>query len=130
MVHNAGVAEAIPAGRDTRSIRGVLDVNLFGAYWMARAAATVTTRGGSIINVSSVLGPGLHPPAPGRVRLLQGGPARPQPGPGRLLGLPGVRGLRLHHRQHAHRRQRPHRLLGRGRWALLRGEQGSVSPLP
>lgn len=46
----------------------MLDVNLFGAHWMARAAAAVMTRGGSIINVSSVLGPGLHPPAPGRVR--------------------------------------------------------------
>jgi NAD(P)-dependent dehydrogenase (short-subunit alcohol dehydrogenase family) len=33
-----------------------MDVNLNGTYWMAQAAAAVMTDGGSIINVSSVLG--------------------------------------------------------------------------
>ncbi|MFF8955355.1 SDR family NAD(P)-dependent oxidoreductase [Streptomyces sp. NPDC014894] len=57
LVNNAGVAEAVPASRETpEQFRGVLDVNLFGAYWMAQAAAAVMTRGGSIVNVSSVLG--------------------------------------------------------------------------
>lgn len=57
LVNNAGVAEAVPASRETpEQFRGVLDVNLFGAYWMAQAAAAVMTGGGSIVNVSSVLG--------------------------------------------------------------------------
>jgi NAD(P)-dependent dehydrogenase (short-subunit alcohol dehydrogenase family) len=34
----------------------VLDVNLFGAYWMAQAAARAMSSGGSIVNISSVLG--------------------------------------------------------------------------
>ncbi|MEU2234056.1 SDR family NAD(P)-dependent oxidoreductase [Streptomyces vietnamensis] len=57
LVNNAGVAEAVPASRETpEEFRGVLDVNLFGAYWMAQAAASVMTEGGSIVNISSVLG--------------------------------------------------------------------------
>ncbi|MEU5397908.1 SDR family oxidoreductase [Streptomyces sp. NPDC005963] len=57
LVNNAGVAEAVPASRETpEQFRGVLDVNLFGAYWMAQATAAVMPRGGSIVNVSSVLG--------------------------------------------------------------------------
>ncbi|MFH8618658.1 SDR family NAD(P)-dependent oxidoreductase [Streptomyces sp. NPDC017979] len=57
LVNNAGVAEAVPASRERpEEFRGVLDVNLFGAYWMAQAAAAVMPRGGSIVNVSSVLG--------------------------------------------------------------------------
>ncbi|MFC9386965.1 SDR family NAD(P)-dependent oxidoreductase [Streptomyces venezuelae] len=57
LVNNAGVADAVPASRETpEQFRGVLDVNLCGAYWMAQAAAAVMTGGGSIVNVSSVLG--------------------------------------------------------------------------
>ncbi|GGP72918.1 SDR family NAD(P)-dependent oxidoreductase [Saccharothrix coeruleofusca] len=57
LVNNAGVASAVPASKETpEQFRGVLDVNLHGAYWMAQAAAAVMTGGGSIINVSSVLG--------------------------------------------------------------------------
>ncbi|MBB5958383.1 NAD(P)-dependent dehydrogenase (short-subunit alcohol dehydrogenase family) [Saccharothrix tamanrassetensis] len=57
LVNNAGVASAVPASRETpEQFRRVIDVNLNGAYWMAQAVAAVMTDGGSIINVSSVLG--------------------------------------------------------------------------
>ncbi|MEU5693352.1 SDR family oxidoreductase [Actinosynnema sp. NPDC020468] len=57
LVNNAGVASAVPASRETpEQFRAVVDVNLNGAYWMAQAAAAVMTGGGSIVNVSSVLG--------------------------------------------------------------------------
>jgi NAD(P)-dependent dehydrogenase (short-subunit alcohol dehydrogenase family) len=57
LVNNAGVASAVPASRETpEEFRGVVDVNLNGAYWMAQAAASVMKSGGSIINISSVLG--------------------------------------------------------------------------
>jgi NAD(P)-dependent dehydrogenase (short-subunit alcohol dehydrogenase family) len=57
LVNNAGVGTAVPASRETpEEFRQVLDVNLMGCYWMAQAAAAQMTRGGSIINVSSVLG--------------------------------------------------------------------------
>jgi NAD(P)-dependent dehydrogenase (short-subunit alcohol dehydrogenase family) len=57
LVNNAGVASAVPASRETpEQFRGVIDVNLNGSYWMAQAAASVMKEGGSIINISSVLG--------------------------------------------------------------------------
>ena len=57
LVNNAGVASAVPASRETpEQFLGVIDVNLNGSYWMAQAAASVMTQGGSIINISSVLG--------------------------------------------------------------------------
>ncbi|MFI6099150.1 SDR family NAD(P)-dependent oxidoreductase [Lentzea sp. NPDC051213] len=57
LVNNAGVASAVPASRETpEEFLGVIDVNLNGAYWMAQAAAAVMKSGGSIINISSVLG--------------------------------------------------------------------------
>lgn len=57
LVNNAGVASAVPASRERPDqFRSVLDVNLCGAYWMAQAAARVMHQGGSIVNISSVLG--------------------------------------------------------------------------
>ncbi|MYW01003.1 SDR family oxidoreductase [Streptomyces sp. SID3343] len=57
LINNAGVGTAVPAIRETPDqFRSVLDVNLAGAYWMAQAAARVMPDGGSIVNVSSVLG--------------------------------------------------------------------------
>jgi NAD(P)-dependent dehydrogenase (short-subunit alcohol dehydrogenase family) len=57
LVNNAGVASAVPASREKpEEFLGVMDVNLNGAYWMAQAAASVMKSGGSIINISSVLG--------------------------------------------------------------------------
>jgi NAD(P)-dependent dehydrogenase (short-subunit alcohol dehydrogenase family) len=57
LVNNAGVATAVPALHESpEQFRAVLDVNLMGAYWMAQAAAAAMTSGGSIVNVSSIIG--------------------------------------------------------------------------
>ena len=60
LVNNAGLGWAAPASRETPAeFRRVLDVNLNGAYWMSQAFGRAATSGGSIINISSVLG--IHP---------------------------------------------------------------------
>jgi NAD(P)-dependent dehydrogenase (short-subunit alcohol dehydrogenase family) len=47
----------VPALREApEQFRGVIDVNLNGAYWMAQAAAQAMEPGSSIVNVASVLG--------------------------------------------------------------------------
>jgi NAD(P)-dependent dehydrogenase (short-subunit alcohol dehydrogenase family) len=57
LVNNAGVGTAVPATRETpEQFRAVIDVNLHGCYWMAQACGRVMRPGGSIVNVSSVLG--------------------------------------------------------------------------
>jgi NAD(P)-dependent dehydrogenase (short-subunit alcohol dehydrogenase family) len=57
LVNNAGIGTAVPASRETPDeFRRVIDINLNGCYWMAQAAARAMTDGGSIINISSVLG--------------------------------------------------------------------------
>lgn len=57
LVNNAGIATAVPATRETPDqFRQVIDVNLNGTYWMAQSAARAMARGGSIVNISSVLG--------------------------------------------------------------------------
>lgn len=57
LVNNAGLGWAVPATRETpEQFRSVVDVNLFGCYWMAQAAGRVMGSGSSIINISSVLG--------------------------------------------------------------------------
>jgi NAD(P)-dependent dehydrogenase (short-subunit alcohol dehydrogenase family) len=57
LVNNAGIGTAVPATRETpEQFRAVIDVNLNGCYWMAQAFARASTRGGSIVNISSVLG--------------------------------------------------------------------------
>ncbi|MBC7372783.1 MAG: 3-oxoacyl-ACP reductase FabG [Frankiales bacterium] len=62
LVNNAGLGWAKPATRETPAeFLRVLDVNLNGAYWMAQAFAKANVGGGSIINISSVLG--IHPGA-------------------------------------------------------------------
>ena len=66
LVNNAGLGWAKPATRETPAeFLRVLDVNLNGAYWMAQAFCRAATGGGSIINISSVLGirPGMLPQA-------------------------------------------------------------------
>ena len=58
LVNNAGLGTAVPALRETpEQFRGVIDVNLMGAYWMAQAAARVMPPGSSIVNIASVLAP-------------------------------------------------------------------------
>jgi NAD(P)-dependent dehydrogenase (short-subunit alcohol dehydrogenase family) len=57
LVNNAGVATAVPALQESpEQFRAVLDLNLMGAYWTAQAAAAAMTSGGSIVNVSSIIG--------------------------------------------------------------------------
>jgi NAD(P)-dependent dehydrogenase (short-subunit alcohol dehydrogenase family) len=57
LVNNAGVGAAVPALKETpEQFRGVIDVNLMGAYWMSQAAARVMQPGASIVNIASVLG--------------------------------------------------------------------------
>jgi len=56
LVNNAGTANAVPSSRETpEEFRAVVDVNLFGAYWMAQACGRVMRPGSSIVNISSVL---------------------------------------------------------------------------
>jgi NAD(P)-dependent dehydrogenase (short-subunit alcohol dehydrogenase family) len=56
LVNNAGIATAVPATRETpQGFTSVLEVNLFGTYWMAQAVARAMASGGSIVNISSVL---------------------------------------------------------------------------
>ena len=57
LVNNAGVGTAVPATREAPAeFRGVIDVNLNGAYWAAQACGRVMGPGSSIVNISSVLG--------------------------------------------------------------------------
>lgn len=60
LVNNAGISTTKPAHHESaEDFTSVLDVNLTGAYFMAQAFARnciVASHGGSIVNVSSVLG--------------------------------------------------------------------------
>jgi len=55
LVNNAGVTSPLGRLTDTRveDLRRVVDVNVIGVLLCARRAATVMTRGGAIVNVSS-----------------------------------------------------------------------------
>jgi NAD(P)-dependent dehydrogenase (short-subunit alcohol dehydrogenase family) len=57
LVNNAGIGTAVPGTRETpEQFRSVVDINLNGCYWMAQAFARAASDGGSIVNISSVLG--------------------------------------------------------------------------
>ena len=57
LVNNAGVGTAVPATRETvEQFTSVIDINLNGVYWMAQAFARANEGGGTIVNISSVLG--------------------------------------------------------------------------
>src|SRR5260370_11251981 len=57
LINNAGVGSAVPATEETPDeFARVIDVNLFGAYWMAQACGRVMLPGSSIVNVGAVLG--------------------------------------------------------------------------
>ena len=59
LVNNAGLARTAPAFEETlQDLRYTLDVNLVGAFQLARLAALqmIQTGGCSIVNVSSILG--------------------------------------------------------------------------
>jgi NAD(P)-dependent dehydrogenase (short-subunit alcohol dehydrogenase family) len=57
LVNNAGVGgEYHPATEEPpEHFRSVVDLNLFGCYWMAQAAGRVMEPGSSVINISSVM---------------------------------------------------------------------------
>ncbi|MRH91787.1 SDR family oxidoreductase [Nocardia sp. SYP-A9097] len=57
LVNNAGIGTAVPALQETvEQFEQVIDVNLYGCYWMAQACAAVMRPGSSIVNISSILG--------------------------------------------------------------------------
>jgi NAD(P)-dependent dehydrogenase (short-subunit alcohol dehydrogenase family) len=57
LVNNAGVGTAYPASREPpEEFRRVVEINLFGSYWMAQACGRAMKDGGSIVNIGSVLG--------------------------------------------------------------------------
>jgi NAD(P)-dependent dehydrogenase (short-subunit alcohol dehydrogenase family) len=57
LVNNAGVGTAVPASRETpEQFRGVIELNLNGAYWSAQAAGRVMRPGSTIVNIASILG--------------------------------------------------------------------------
>ncbi|KAA1394223.1 SDR family NAD(P)-dependent oxidoreductase [Aeromicrobium ginsengisoli] len=57
LVNNAGLGGHGSALKESPDdFRRVIDVNLNGVFWMAKACAPHMTHGGSIVNVSSVLG--------------------------------------------------------------------------
>lgn len=57
LVNNAGVGIAVPSLKERpEQFRGVMDVNLFGAYWAAKACGQHMKPGASVVNISSVLG--------------------------------------------------------------------------
>ena len=57
LVNNAGVATSAPALHESpESFTQVVDVNLTGTYWMARACAARMLPGSSIVNIASVHG--------------------------------------------------------------------------
>ncbi|MBS1862009.1 MAG: SDR family oxidoreductase [Actinobacteria bacterium] len=57
LLNNAGIGTAVPATRETpEEFTRVIDVNLTGCFQMATACARRMEHGGSIINVSSIIG--------------------------------------------------------------------------
>lgn len=57
LINNAGISAVAPAlHQDVAEFRRVIDVNLVGAYQMATACVRVMSRGGSIVNIASVMG--------------------------------------------------------------------------
>ena len=57
LVNNAGVGTAVPSLYEKpEQFKSVLDVNLFGSYWMSQAFARANKNGGSIVNIASVVG--------------------------------------------------------------------------
>lgn len=57
LVNNAGIGGDYNAATDDppEHFRSVVDVNLFGSYWMAQAAGRVMPPGSAVVNISSVM---------------------------------------------------------------------------
>jgi NAD(P)-dependent dehydrogenase (short-subunit alcohol dehydrogenase family) len=57
LVNNAGIGGDYNAATEDppEHFRSVVDVNLFGSYWMAQAAGRVMPPGSAVVNISSVM---------------------------------------------------------------------------
>lgn len=57
LVNNAGIGGDYNAATEDppEHFRSVVDVNLFGSYWMAQAAGRVMPAGSAVVNISSVM---------------------------------------------------------------------------
>ena len=57
LVNNAGIGGEYHAATEEppEHFRSVVDVNLFGSYWMAQAAGRVMPSGSAVVNISSVM---------------------------------------------------------------------------
>jgi NAD(P)-dependent dehydrogenase (short-subunit alcohol dehydrogenase family) len=56
LVNNAGIGTATPALKETpEDFKKVLEVNVYGTFWMSQAAARVMQEGSSIVNISSIM---------------------------------------------------------------------------
>lgn len=57
LVNNAGIGGDYNAATEDppEHFRSVVDVNLFGSYWMAQAAGRVMPSGSAVVNISSVM---------------------------------------------------------------------------
>lgn len=57
LINNAGIGGDYNAATEDppEHFRDVVDVNLFGSYWMAQAAGRVMTPGSAVVNLSSVM---------------------------------------------------------------------------
>jgi NAD(P)-dependent dehydrogenase (short-subunit alcohol dehydrogenase family) len=56
LVNNAGIGTATPALKETpEDFKKVLEVNVYGTFWMSQAAARVMKEGSSIVNISSIM---------------------------------------------------------------------------
>ena len=82
LVNNAGITRDDLIMRMTEEAwREVLETNLFGAFWMTKAVTRpmLKARGGRIVNITSVSGPG-RPDGPGQLLVGQGRADRPDQG--------------------------------------------------
>jgi len=56
LVNNAGIGTATPALKETPDdFKKVLEVNVYGSFWMSQAAARVMKEGSSIVNITSIM---------------------------------------------------------------------------
>lgn len=56
LVNNAGRGAVVPAHKQpSDDFRSIIETNLMGTHWLSLAAAEVMPRGGSIINISSIM---------------------------------------------------------------------------
>jgi NAD(P)-dependent dehydrogenase (short-subunit alcohol dehydrogenase family) len=56
LVNNAGIGTATPALKEAPDdFKKVLEVNVYGSFWMSQAAARVMKEGSSIVNITSIM---------------------------------------------------------------------------